>query len=150
MTLTTADSFVPNGSGVIDIFVPKPRTLNSFIIKTIAIAALKGKLRSRRFRRKDLFRSLLLRHSNCPIWITSQRERSHSFALSGAIGSWISLGRILKLPKNLSIPMSGLKSSPNYTKSRSIWGKNWSQLFHTNSPLGSPQILEHGKRCPGA
>jgi hypothetical protein len=64
-------------------------------------------------------------------------ERFRSFASSAAIESWISLGRILKFPKNLCTPMSGLKSSPSYTKSRSIREKNWLRLFRINYPPGS-------------
>ena len=137
MTPITVASSEPNGSAVIDISVLNRRTLNSSIIKTTAIAALRGRPLSRRSKRKSLFPFSLPRNSNFPTWITSRMERSRSFASFAAIESWISLGRILKFPKNLCTPMSGLKSSPGYTKSRSIWGKNWLRRFRINYPPGS-------------
>jgi hypothetical protein len=138
MTPIIAASFEPNGSVVIAISVANRRTSNSSTIKTTAIATLKEKLRSRRYKKRHFYPFFLPRNSNFPTWITSRMERSRSSASSGAIGSWISLGKILRFPKNLFTLMSGLRSSPSYSKSRFIWEKNWLRLLNTNCPLGSP------------
>jgi len=137
MTPIIAAFFEPNGSAVTAISVPNRRTSNSSTIKTTAIATLKEKLRSRQYKKRRFFPFFLPRNSNFPTWITSPMERSRLSASSGAIGSWISLGRILKFPKNLFIRTSGLRSSPTYTRFRFIREKNWLRPLHTNYPLGS-------------
>jgi hypothetical protein len=148
MTPIIGDSFGRNGSAAIDISVPNRRILNSSIIKTIGIAASRGKLRPRPFRRQSLSPFFLLRNSNFPILTTSRKEPSHSSGLSVVIRNWIFSENISKSPKNLFTLMSGLKSSPSCIKFRSIWEKNWLPLFRTNYPLGFLQIFNQGKRCP--
>ena len=147
MTPIIADSSARNGSAAIAIFVPNRRTLNSSTIKITGIAALKAKPPSKRFRRRALSPFYLLLASSFLISITSRKERSPSSALFAVIANWISLESILKSPRNLFTPMSGLKSLLTYNKSRSIREKNWLRLFRTNYLLGFPQTSKQGKRC---
>lgn len=149
MTPIIAVSFEPNGSVVTSTSVPNRKPLNASTTKTTAIATLRGKLRSRRSKKKNLFRSFLPRNFNFLTLLTSLRERSPSFALSGVTGSWTSLAKILKFPKNLFTLMSGLRSLPVYIKSRFIRERNWLPLFNTNCLPGFLQILKPGKRCLG-
>lgn len=147
MILTTGGSLEGNGFGVISNSDPSPRTLNSFITRAIAIAALKAKLLSKSFKREGIARSCRHPNSVCRRSIIFRMERSRLFASSEVTRNWISLENISNFLKPSSTLMSGLKLSRVCIKSKSILGMIWLPLYRINYQHGLPQILNIGYRC---
>lgn len=143
MIRTTKDFFAPNGSGATSTSDPSRRTSSSFTIRTTGIVASREKPPCRSSKKMISGRSFPLPDTNYPrSALKSQMETFPSFVSSAAIESWISSGNILPFPSPFFILMSGLKSSPAYTRFSSTAVMNWLPLFLTNYRPGWPQTLK--------
>ena len=147
MIPTTGGSLDDNGSGVIASSDPNPRTLSSFIIRTIGIAISGARRLSKSFKRRDISRFYRLLNFVCRGLIIFRTEPSRSSVSSEVIGGWISLENISSFRKILFIVMSELKSSPLCIRFKSILETIWSLLYLIHYRNGSPQIPNTGYRC---
>jgi hypothetical protein len=147
MIPTTGGSLDDNGFGVIASSDPNPRTLSSFITRTIGIAILKARLLSKSFTREGIPQFYRLLNFVCQRSITFRTEPSRSFVSSEVIGSWISLENISSFPKTLFTPMFEPKLLRVCTRFKSILETIWLPLYLISSRNGSPLIPNTGYRC---
>lgn len=147
MIPTTGDSLEGNGFVAIANSGLSPRTLRSSTIGTIVTAASRVKHLPSLSRSRGILPFCLPQDSHYLKSITSQTELFLLSVSSEAIRFLISLESILKFLKSLFILTFGLKSSPVYTKSRSILGRIWPSRYHTNYRNGLVHILNKSKRC---
>jgi len=149
MIPTIGASLDGNGSGVIASSDPRPRTLNSFITRTIGIAISKAKLLSKSFKRRIIAQFYLLPNSVYRGLIISLTEPSHSSVSSEAIGSWTSLESTSSFRRTLFTVTSELKSSPVCIRFKSIPKMIWLSLYRIGFRNGSLQIPNTGYRSIG-
>lgn len=147
MIPTTAGSLDDNGFGVIASSDPNPRTLSSFITRTIGIAILKARPLSKSFKKEGIPQFCRLLNFASQRSITFLTETSHSFGLSEVIGSWISLENISSFPKTSSTPMFEPKLSRVCIRFKSILETIWLPLYVIHSQNGFPLIHNTGYRC---
>ncbi len=133
---TIGASLDGNGFGVIASSDPSPRTLSSFITRTIGTAISKAKRLSRSFRKQVIAQFYLLPNSVYRGSIISLTEPSHSSVLSEAIGSWTSLESISSSRRTLFTATSELKSSPVCIRFRSIPKMIWLSLYRIGCQNG--------------
>jgi len=147
MIPTTGDSLDDNGFGVIASSDPNPRTLSSFITRTIGIAILKARLLSKSFKREGIPQFYRLLNFVCRGSIIFRMEPSRSFVSSEVIGSWISLENISSFRKTLFTVMFEPKLLRVCIRFKSILEAIWLPLYLINYQNGFPQIPNTGYRC---
>jgi len=147
MIPTIGASLDGNGSGVIASSDPRPRTLNSFITRTIGIAILKVRLLFKSFKKEGTPQFCRLLNFASQRSITFRTEPSLSFVSSEVIGSWISLENISSFLKTSFIPTFEPKLSRVCIRSKSIQETIWLPLCLIHSQNGFPLIHNTGYRC---